>query len=425
MVAVRRTASLAAVVVIAAVLAPVGTAQGVSHDSVVSADPADFTPNVESDSSSSTVTVLALESAGDTIYAGGSFRRVTDADGSTSYQRDNLMAFSARNGELRTFAPDLNGKVWAIERYRGAVFVGGEFTSANGVPRPGLVKLDARTGEVRTRFRPRFTGGDVTELQMVGRHLIVGGAFPGKLRALSPRTGVDTEFIRVDVTGRTADNSGPTKVYRFAVNPTGTRLVAIGNFTDVGGKPRRQAFMLDLTGRKATVSPWYYRALNNKCRGKRTPAYLRGVDFSPDGSYFVVAGAGFIPRARGLHRDICDAAARFETHINKPYRPTWINYTGGDTLHSVAVTGGAVYVQGHQRWLDNPYGVGEPGPGAVDRPGIGAIDPSSGKALPWNPGKSRGVGGKDMLPTHSGLWVGSDGTHFAGEYRARIAFCPL
>lgn len=425
MVAVRRTASVAAVAVVAALVVPGTAVQGaVSHDSVVSADPADFTPNVESDSSSSTVTVLALEEAGDTIYAGGSFRTVTDADGSNTYQRDNLMAFSASTGALRPFAPHLNGKVWAIERHRGAVFVGGEFTTANGVPRPGLVKLDASTGEVRTRFRPRFVGGDVTELQMVGRHLIVGGAFPGKLRALNPRTGGDTGFIRVNVTGRTADNSGPTKVYRFSINPAGTRLVAIGNFTEVGGKPRRQAFMLNLSGRTATVAPWYYRPLNNKCRGKRTPAYLRDVDFSPDGSYFVVAGAGYIPRARGLHRDICDAAARFETHINKPYRPTWINYTGGDTLHSVAVAGGAVYVQGHQRWLDNPYGVGEPGAGAVDRPGIGAIDPSSGKALPWNPGKSRGIGGKDMLVTRSGLWVGSDGTHFAGEYRARIAFCP-
>jgi hypothetical protein len=88
-------------------------------------------------------------------------------------------------------------------------------------------------------------------------------------------------------------------------------------------------------------------------------------------------------------------------------------------------TGAAVYVQGHQRWLDNPLGQNFAGPGAVPREGIGAIDPTSGKALAWNPGKTRGVGGKDLLATTSGLWVGSDGAYFDGEFRSRIAFCPL
>ena len=84
-----------------------------------------------------------------------------------------------------------------------------------------------------------------------------------------------------------------------------------------------------------------------------------------------------------------------------------------------------MYVQGHQRWLDNASGRDSAGPGAVSRPGIGAISPTSGLALSWNPTKTRGVGGKDLLATSAGLWVGSDGQRFAGEYRARIAFCPL
>ncbi|MGI8676296.1 MAG: hypothetical protein ACR2JT_05110, partial [Nocardioidaceae bacterium] len=72
--------------------------------------------------------------------------------------------------------------------------------------------------------------------------------------------------------------------------------------------------------------------------------------------------------------------------------------------------------QGHQRWLNN---------GAVERPGIGAIDPTTGLANSWNPTKTRAVGGKDMFVTSAGLWVGSDGKRFNGEYRYGIAFCPL
>ncbi len=94
-------------------------------------------------------------------------------------------------------------------------------------------------------------------------------------------------------------------------------------------------------------------------------------------------------------------------------------------MHSVAATGAAVYVQGHNRWLDNPYGRNSAGEGAVERPGGGAIDPVSGKALPWNPVKRAVVGGYDFLATRAGLWVASDGKYFHGEYHYGIAFCPL
>ncbi len=152
---------------------------------------------------------------------------------------------------------------------------------------------------------------------------------------------------------------------------------------------------------------------------------MRDVDFSPNGDYFVFVSTGFVPVSGGIDRDLCDATARFETNTTAPFRPTWINYTGGDTLHSVAATGAAVYVQGHQRWLDNPLGRDSAGPGAVSRPGIGAINSTTGKALSWNPTKGRDGGGRDFLVTSAGLWVASDGKFFRNEWRWGIAFCPL
>jgi hypothetical protein len=165
-------------------------------------------------------------------------------------------------------------------------------------------------------------------------------------------------------------NAGPVEVYRFAVNPAGTRLAAVGNFTVVGGQTRYRAFMLIL-GATASLNAWYYPPLQNLCRAGSLPDYMRDVDFSPDGSWFAVVSTGHIPQAGGVGRDLCDATARFETAVPNPNRPTWINYTGGDTLHSVAATDVAVYVQGHQRWLDNPQGADTAGPGAVSRPRIG------------------------------------------------------
>jgi Domain of unknown function (DUF5122) beta-propeller len=408
-----------------AVAAPAAGSGSIPHTAVVSANPANFTPNVEDDDVVKNSAVHAIAQVGDTIFVGGSIHKVTNSTRTVTHTRSNLLAFSATNGAVRPAAPQFNGIVWALQRSgTSAVYVGGAFTQVNGVAHRALVKLNATTGAVDPTFNPKITSGNVTEIRLVNGRLVVGGSLPGKLLALDPTTGANTGYLSLGITGSIASNAGATRVYRFAVNRALDRLVAIGNFTTVAGQPRRHAFMVRL-GSSATLSPWHPPALDLPCT-PNTPAYLRDVDFSPDGSYFVVVSAGFVARSSDIGKAICDAAARFETGDESSLaEPTWINYTGGDTLHAVAATGATVYVQGHQRWVDNPFGKDFAGPGAVSRPGIAALDPVSGKALSWNPTKTRGVGGKDFLATSAGLWVGSDGNRFANEFRASIAFCPL
>ncbi len=421
---VSRLFSAMAALAVGAFLTPVPAGASIALPGVVSPDPANFTPNVKDEGVSHSA-VFALAESGGILYAGGRFQTVTDAVGTTSYLRENLMGFSATDGTMTSFAPDVNGQVWAIEPSGTSLYIGGTFTTVNGVPRQGVAKIDAATGALDPTFNASLPSGNVTQIRLVNGKLIVGGTFPKKLAALDPTTGADTGYIDLSIQGSVASNAGPTGLYRFTVDPAGTHLVAVGNFTTVAGQKRSRAFMADLGTTSVTLDPWYYQPLSNMCASSRRPAYLRDVDFSPDGSYFVMVSTGYVPKKGGIGRDVCDAAARFETNIAAPQVPTWLNYTGGDTLLSVAVTGSAVYVQGHQRWLDNPDGRDSAGPGAVSRPGIGAIDPVTGKALSWNPTKTRAVGGKDLLTTAAGLWVGSDGQRFRGEYRDNIAFCPL
>jgi hypothetical protein len=413
-------------VVLAALLTPSSAVAGsVTQTTVVSEDPANVTPNVLPDSVVSAPTVLAFGRRGGTIFAGGTFHAVENASGGKTFTRNNVVAFDAVNGSIRHFAPRVNGTVWSIQRYHKSVFLGGEFTSVNGIARHALVKVNAKTGAVRKRFTAPISTGSVTQVRMAHGQVLVGGNFPGKLIALDPRTGKNTGYVTLPIEGTVASNAGATDVYRFAVSPDETRLVAVGNFTSVAGQERWRAFMLNLGSKSATLNPWWYPPLRRMCEATTIPSYLKDVDFSPDSSYFILVATGFVPQSGGVGSDVCDAAARFETDMPSPARPTWINYTGGDTLHSTVATGAAVYVQGHQRWLNNPFGRNSAGPGAVSREGIGAIDPDTGKALPWNPGKTRGIGGKDLMATPAGLWVGSDGAYFNGEFRSRIAFCPL
>jgi hypothetical protein len=301
--------------------------------------------------------------------------------------------------------------------------VGGDFTSVNGVARRGLAKLNLTTGAVDPKFDAHLNG-KVRDAHFAGGRLIIGGTFNKQLLAVDPATGADTGYINLGISGSVAPDAGQTKIQRFDVNAAGTRLVAVGNFTTVSGQSRWRAFVADLGASSATLDPWNYPPLAQPCSSLRID-YMRDVDFSPDGTYFVMVSTGTVPLPGQIGTAVCDAAARFDLAVPNPTRPTWINYTGGDTLHSVVVTGAAVYVQGHLRWLNNPLGRGTAGPGAVARQGIGAINPTTGLATSWNPGKGRGVGGMDLLDTPQGLWVPSDTEHIGGETHKRIAFFPL
>jgi hypothetical protein len=423
---VRGLVSAAAAAAAFTMVAP--AAMGSMHQgSVASETPSTKTPHAIDDAAVANAHVDTFSQDDQTMYAGGLFNTVQSPDRTISYQRNNLFSFNVDTGQVSSWAPNINGLVFRTLVVGDHLYVGGSFTSADGVS-GRLVRYDISGAQPiidKTWKAAGINGGKVTDLELVSGRLIVSGTFPKKLIALNPATGQDTGYINLTITGSVATNAGSTEVYRFAVNPTGTRLVAIGNFTAVAGQTRWRAFMVNLGSTTARLSSWHYAPLQKMCRADSIPDYLRDVDFSPDGTYFVMVSTGYVPRLGGIGTDVCDAAARFETSVLAPAKPTWINYTGGDTLHSVAAVGSAVYVGGHQRWLDNPYGRDSAGAGAVSRPGVGAINSDTGKALAWNPTKSRAVGLKFIYPTVTGVWYGSDGRHFNEQVHDSIAFTPL
>ncbi len=404
--------------------APAGAAPPpAAHPGLVNPDPIDVTPHILD---GRTEAVLDL---GDRVIVGGTFTKVKRYSQPAQFARSYLFAYDKATGVVdTTFLPQPNGRVNALLLAAdGGVLVGGQFTSIGGRSIPYLAKLDPRTGAASATFAPR-PNGMVYDLHQANGLVYLGGSF-GKVG-----TATRTSFAAVDpTTGAVRGNDiafasaprGVTRLMRFDISPDGRKLVGIGNFTRVGGQVRENVAVLDLAANgTATVSGWRtdrYKDLTcgNASSSWTTPTY--DVDMSPDGSWFVIVTTG----GPGGTTKLCDTATRWETGVTSTASPTWVNWTGGDSLTSVAVTGAAVYVAGHNRWLDNPQGRDTKGPGAVDRQGIGALSPTTGKALSWNPGRERGLVAPRIVATAEGLYVLSDSSGFGGEWHPRLTYLTL
>ncbi len=419
-----RNRALIIMACLAVALSTVGwspAAASIEQPTLVSTNPANFTPNVNQGK------VFAVAQVGDTIVLGGTFSSVTK--NGTTFTRNRILAFDANTGAVSTtFVPTLDNTVEALADAGDgwSVYVGGRFNTVNGSTHRKVVRLNVNTGAVVNSFSPGRVNGKVKDLKLVGDEVFISGGFTKvdgqnrrKMASLDRITGDLTTTLTPTFEG--VNNGGSTNVPKFDVSPDGTRLVAIGNFATVDGLPRHQIVMMDLSGPTHVVTDWSTDRFPNE--GARVfNTYMRDLDFSPDGSYFIISTTGAY---RGPD-SLCDTITRWETDRSGPgQEPTWIDHTGGDTTYAVAATGTAVYAGGHMRWVNNPYAGDAPGAGAVPHEGIVALDPSNGLPFSWDGRRARGVGVFDFLATDEGLWVASDTNWFQGERRQRIAFLPL
>lgn len=424
---------------LATTLMMVSPASGVSYPltQVVSANPVNNTPHVADGA------VLAIQEIGDRVYVGGTFRSVQNPDRAVTVSRNYLFAYNRGDGSVvASFAPRLDGPVESIAAApNGRILVGGQFRNVNGAPQRSLAMLDA-TGSTVTSFTGR-TNGVVNKILVRGNRLIAGGRFgtAGASGANVSRSNLaafdlssnTVDGLNVPVTvGRTKDgNQTVPSVTEMDADPSGSRLVVVGNFRQVGGQVRQQIAMLNLSANGGSLASWYTNRFPNGTSGADGGAYqcyqvfttaMRDVEFSPDGSYFAVVTTG---GAGDLNRfSLCDTVSKWSTNASGPATELWKNCTGGDTLYSVSVTTAAIYVGGHQRWMDNCGGRDFAVAGSVTRNGIAAVDPTTGAALAWNPSRSRGVGAQELVATSAGLYVGSDTTRLGGEYHGRIGLFP-
>jgi hypothetical protein len=427
----------------AAGLAPAEAATG-----PVSATPAAGTPQLAT--TGTTGQIRQLADCGGVMYAVGTFTQISW--NGTAYTRNNAFAFhDTAPFAVTNWNPNINGEVNTIAFSGGNcahAYLGGKFTKVGSTPVKNIAEIGTSTGAVVPAFKSNASGQVETILAAKG-HLLTGGFFKGingsstdpYYVSLNPATGLDDGYLRLAVSGHyvyPGVKTNNTEVYNQQLSPKGNRVLVEGDFTSVGGVARQQIFMLNLGATRGMVSAWNSAQFSQFCATNR-PFYIQAAAWSPAGTEVYIADTGKNPH-NWNHTfpltGLCSAAAAFPVTQSGNLSPDWVNYTGCDSLYSVAADSSAVYVGGAERWADNASGCNHPGTGSVDAPGMGGFTPGhSGGTLLENSGntaglysRARGLGADDMLLSGAGLWIASDnldGSATCGGVTGHAGICFL
>jgi hypothetical protein len=388
--------------------------------------------------------IRQLVQCGNTMYAVGSFAMIKRQ--STTYQRSNVFSFTATSPfKVTAWNPVVNGVVNSITFNNGDcsnAYIGGRFSTVGGVAEKNIAEVNTTTGAPVTAFK-HSASAMVETVQAANNHIIVGGLFTSIngsssdpfLASLNPVTGVNDGFVHLGISGNyqfPGVVANATRIYNLQLSHSGRLDLVEGDFTSVGGFGRQQVFMMDLSGKTATVTGWTSPEFDGSA-GEADPSdpnsagypyecatvepfYIQDAAWSPNDSEIYLAATGYhpngFPTGDTPRQGLCDAESAFPA-AQASVLHDWVNYTGCDSLYSTAADASAVYIGGHERFADNPNGCDFQGTGGKAAPGMAGLDPATGALLLNQAGtalyvRSRGLGADDELVTSAGLWVASD-----------------
>jgi trimeric autotransporter adhesin len=290
---------------------------------------------------------------GNTVYAAGSFSRARPAGAAAGTQetvRNNLLAFDIRTGQLNTsFAPDLNAQALAVAASPDGsrIYVGGDFTMANGQVRNRVAAYDTASGTLVAGFAPSVNGpvralaASATTVYLGGSFSAVGATPRNRLAAASAGTGALLPWAPAPAAGPTSGNWYPGRpdlnsqpandvLAMVLAGPDGQVVVA-GRFYTLNGVQATGLGALDaVTG---ATRPF---AINQRLTNHGINSGIWSL--STDGTN--VYGTGYDYYGPG------NLEGTFAARANGG-APVWVADCRGDT-YSAFATGGVFYTASHE-----------------------------------------------------------------------------
>jgi hypothetical protein len=328
---------------------------------------------------------LATVILGNRVYLGGTFSNVRNQAGTTLGHRVNLVAFDRATGAyLSSFRADTNGPVRTLSTDGTSIFVGGSFSTINGVSRANLAAVDPYSGAVRSGFSAN-ANSNVYATTYAGGRLFVAGSFSwirgvsrGRVAALNRTTGA------VDANFNPAANG---TVQGLAATSNGSKVFIGGAFTNVKGTSR--TWLAAVSGTTGAITSPTFRDVSG-----------RGLDLqvAPGDTRLAVAAGD--AGNQGAWYDLGSGAK------------IWRQRCGGDA-QAVAVVGSTMFTGFHEE-CEGDHSIR-----------LVANTASNGARLTsFKPSFDRFWGVRDLAGDSRGLVVAGDFTRVAGIPLQGIAIFP-
>jgi uncharacterized delta-60 repeat protein len=176
------------------------------------------------------VDAIAVQADGKILLAGNFF----SAGGQP---RNGMARVDGTVGDADSFNPNTGGVVTMVVLANGKILAGGSFVSIGGRPRNGIARLDPATGLADAAFDPNATGGAVLTIAVQadgkilagGQFTNVGGQPRNRIARLDANTGLPDSF----------NPNASDKINSIAVQPDG-KILAGGAFATIGGQTRNR-----------------------------------------------------------------------------------------------------------------------------------------------------------------------------------------
>ncbi|MDW3175877.1 MAG: PKD domain-containing protein [Acidimicrobiia bacterium] len=339
------------------------------------------------------------------FYIGGTFQTVGNET------RVGIAAIEVATGQPDPdFAPVIAGSgsevfTLALSPDRQSLYVGGRFTSIDGVTRNRIAKLDAKTGSVDPTFDPNASAGvesivvDGSGVYVGGRFASIGGATIANLAKLDATTGAAIPGWATTVDDVVLD-----------LEIVGSSLYVGGNFSLVNALSH--PFLVKLDAADGSIALDWSPNLP-------IPHKVLSLSVKPDQTLVYAGVAGTAVEGGNTIWALSSTGTRI-----------WQRPSAGD-IQALEATDSTVYAGTHGEWVfleprflldgvtpnpnfpPNGYVEGPENANAVRREKFFSVDATSGVLTSWDPDGDSFNGVWELELGPSGLLAGGDFHHIA------------